>query len=56
MRRPRLPATTISLHERKQQTQSLADRLKRCGALNHQLEIIVHDLGSRRQRQTEMAQ
>jgi hypothetical protein len=44
------------VHERKQQTQSLADRLKRCGALNHQLEIIVHDLGSRRQRQTEMAQ
>jgi hypothetical protein len=42
--------------ERKQQTQSLTDRLKRCGALNHQLEIIVHDLGTRLQRPAEMAQ
>jgi hypothetical protein len=42
--------------ERKLQVQTLADRLKRCGALNHQLEIIVHDLGTRLQRQTEMAQ
>ncbi len=41
---------------RKLQAQALADRLKRCGALNHQLEIIVHDLGTRLQRQTEMAQ
>ena len=42
--------------ERKQQAQSLTDRLKRCGALNHQLEIIVHDLGTRLQRPAEMAQ
>jgi hypothetical protein len=42
--------------ERKQQAQSLTDRLKRCGALNHQLEIIVHDLGTRLLRPAEMAQ
>ena len=42
--------------ERMQQAQSLTDRLKRCGALNHQLEIIVHDLGARLQRPAEMAQ
>jgi hypothetical protein len=42
--------------ERKQQAQSLSDRLKRCGALSHQFEIIVHDLGTRLQRQPEMAQ
>jgi hypothetical protein len=42
--------------ERKQQVQTLSDRLKRCGALNHQFEIIVHDLGTRLQRQPEMAQ
>jgi signal recognition particle receptor subunit beta len=41
--------------ERKLQTQALADRQKRCGALNHQFGIIVHDLGTRLQRQTEMA-
>ena len=35
--------------------QTFTDRLKRCGALNHQLEIIVHDLGTRLQRQPEMA-
>ena len=50
------PRNDDLIGERKKQTQSLADRLKRCGALNHQLEIIVHDLGSRRQRQTEMTQ
>ena len=42
--------------EREQQAQALTDRLKRCGALNHQLEIIVHDLGTRLQRQTEIVQ
>ncbi len=42
--------------ERKQQSQSLSDRLKRCGALSHQLEIIAHDLGTRLHRQPEMAQ
>ena len=42
--------------EHKLQAQSLTDRLKRCGALNYQLEIIVHDLGTRLQRPAEMAQ
>ncbi len=42
--------------ERELQAQALTDRLRRCGALNHQLEIIVHDLGTRLQRQTEIVQ
>jgi hypothetical protein len=42
--------------ERKLRAQALADRQKRCGALNHQFGIIVRDLGTRLQRQTEMAQ
>jgi hypothetical protein len=41
--------------ERERQSKSLTARLKRCGVLNHQLETIVHDLGTRFQRPAEVA-
>ncbi len=49
------PATGDASFEHKQRAQALTDRLKRCGALSHQLEIIVHDLGTRLQVQPETA-
>lgn len=42
--------------ERNRHTQVLTDRLKRCGALNHQLDLLVHHLGEGLRRPAEVAQ
>jgi hypothetical protein len=53
----RAPSENFDLSpEPNQFVQVLADRMKRCGTLNHQLDIIVHDLSQRLNRPAEMAQ